>query len=105
MWRRWAREFTIEWHWLKKDIVRKWNLDTPVGVLGILVVIIGFALLTILAQGLSNFFRSAIPWVSGRNISTVYWQSIGFGVKTSFFFLLFCVAIITYIVLKVFDRH
>ncbi|KLU63536.1 hypothetical protein CEB3_c00850 [Peptococcaceae bacterium CEB3] len=103
--RDWTRELTVEWFWLKKKIVRKWRLDTPVGVLGILIPLVGFLLFAILAQGLSDFFRIAIPWVSGGNISTVYWQSIGFGIKASFLFLLFVVIIVAYTILKIMERR
>lgn len=105
MWRRWIRDLGIELHWAKRDIIRRWNLDTPAGTVGILTLISGLLLLIVLGNGIAHAFRSFIPWVSGSRVGEVYWQSVGFGIKTSFTFLLFCGLLMLFILLKFSERR
>ncbi|MHB1654668.1 MAG: hypothetical protein ACYCVD_19805 [Desulfitobacteriaceae bacterium] len=105
MWKRWLREFSVQFYWLKRDFVQHWRLDTPIGTMGILVILAGMGLLVTLGQGLAKIFRSFVPWVSGGNMATVYWQSIGFGFKASFLLLIFFAALIAFLVLKLFENR
>jgi len=105
MWRRWIRDLGIELHWVKRDIIRRWNLDTLVGSVGILTLISGLLLLVVLGDGIAHAFRAFMPWVSGSRVGEVYWQSIGFGIKISFMFLLFMGSLIFFILLKFSNRR
>ena len=89
MWRRWIRDLSVELHWVNRNIIRRWRLDTPTGIMGILTLISGLLLLIVIGDAIAHAFRAFIPWVSGSRVGEVYWQSIGFGIKTSFLFLLF----------------
>ena len=66
MWRRWIRILNIELQWMKRDIIRRWRLDTPIGVMGILVLISAALLFVVIGAGFAHIFRSFVPWVSGR---------------------------------------
>ncbi|MDP4161077.1 MAG: hypothetical protein Q8911_15165 [Bacillota bacterium] len=105
MWRRWYRNFRVEWHWIKHDIVRRWHLDTPAGIMGILSMISGLLLFIIIGNAAAHIFRSFVPWVSGSKVSSVYWESIGFGLKVSSAFLLFTGSLIIYFLLKFSERR
>lgn len=105
MWRRILREIVIELYWVKKKILRYWQQRTPVGVMGILTIIFGLALFIIIAQGLARIYQLFIPYVSGVKIGQAYWSSIGFGIKTSFIFLLFLSSLIVFIMLRFFWRR
>lgn len=97
---RFWRELRIEIYWLKKELTRRWYLDTPLGVVGIIAVISGLALFILIAQGVAKIFRAAIPWVNGSAVGAIYWTSIGFALKVSFVFLLFCTSLIFLLWLK-----
>jgi hypothetical protein len=105
MWRRIFREIVIELYWTKKKILRYWKLDTPAGVLAVLTIISGLALLVIIAQGAALIFRSFIPYVSGVRMGQAYWSSVGFGLKVSLTFLLFFSSFILFIMLRFFWRR
>jgi len=105
MWRRWIRDLSLEFHWAKRDIIRRWRMDTPAGTVGILTLISGLLLLVVIGDGIAHAFRAFIPWISGSRVGEVYWQSIGFGMKTSFMFLLFSGSLILFIVLKFSERR
>jgi len=100
MWKKWIRDLRVELHWTRRNIMRRWSLDTPSGVMGILILISGILLFIIISNGFSQIFRSFVPWVSGSRVGEVYWQSIGFGIKTSFVFLIFTGSLIIWILLK-----
>lgn len=85
--------------------MRRWRLDTPTVVMGIITIISGCLLFIVIGNGISQIFRSFVPWVSGSRVGEVYWQSIGFGIKTSFIFLCFSCSLIVYILLKLSRRH
>lgn len=105
MWRRWIRDLSVELHWMKRDILRRWRLDTPTGVLGILALISGLLLFIVIGGGFAKVFRMFVPWVSGSRVGEVYWQSIGFGIKTSFLFLIFSGSLIIFFLLKFLERR
>lgn len=105
MWRRWIRDLSIELHWMRRNIIRRWRLDTPAVLMGIITLISGLVLFIVIGNGISQIFRSFVPWVSGSRVGEVYWQSIGFGIKTSFIFLCFIASLITFILLKLSRRH
>lgn len=105
MWRRWIRDLSIELHWMRRNIICRWRLDTPTVVMGILTLISGLLLFIVIGNGISQIFRSFVPWVSGTRVGEVYWQSIGFGIKTSFLFLFFSGSLIIFFVLKSSGRH
>jgi len=105
MWRRWIRALNIELYWAKRDIIRRWRLVTPVGIVGILTLISGLLLLAVIGDTIAHAFRMVIPWVSGSRVGEVYWQSIGLGMKMSFMFLLFSGSLIIFILLKFSERN
>lgn len=89
---------------MKQDILRRWRLDTSVGVMGILTVISGLLLFIVIGDGIAYIFRSFVPLVSGSRVADVYWQSIGIGLKISFMFLIFSGSLIIFFLLKFFER-
>lgn len=91
---RFIRELRIEFYWLRKDLIRRFKLDTPVGLIGLVVLLSGLGLFVVISQGIAKIFRSAIPWVSGSAIGSIYWTSIFFALKVSFLFLLFSASIV-----------
>ena len=105
MWRRWIRGLSIELHWMRRNIIRRWRLDTPTRVMGIITLISGLLLFVVIGNGVSQIYRSFVPWVSGSRVGEVYWQSIGFGIKTSFIFLIFSGSLIVFFVLKLSERR
>jgi hypothetical protein len=105
MWRRWIRGLGIELHWMRRNIIRRWRLDTPTRVMGIITLISGLLLFVVIGNGVSQIYRSFVPWISGSRVGEVYWQSIGFGIKTSFIFLIFSGSLIVFFVLKLSERR
>lgn len=105
MWRRWFRDLRVEWHWLKRDMIRRWSLDTPVGIMGILTIISGLLFIIIVGDGVAHIFRSFVPWLSGSRVSEIYWKSLGFGFKISSMLLLFSGSLILYFLLKYSNRR
>lgn len=102
---RWTDTLKIEFHWWKRDVIRRWRLDTPIGMSGILVIVSGILLLIVLGNGAAHIFRFFVPWVSGSRIGDIYWQSIGFGIKASIIFILFCTSLIAFIAFKFSERR
>lgn len=96
--------FSRELYWLKQQLKWRWHLDTPLGLMGILAVVLGVGLLVTLGQALTGLFRNTIPWVAGSRISAVYWQSVAFGMKASILFVMFTVSLIVFVVLKLNQR-
>lgn len=99
------RELRIELYWIKKEITRRWHLDTPIGVVGIITFISGLGLFLLIGQGIAKIFRAAIPWVNGTSVGTIYWSSIGFALKASFMFLLFSTSLVILLWLKLHYRR
>jgi len=73
--------------------------------MGIITLISGLLLFVVIGNGVSQIYRSFVPWVSGSRVGEVYWQSIGFGIKTSFIFLIFSGSLIVFFVLKLSERR
>lgn len=105
MWYRLVRDMSMRLYRVKHDLTRRWRLDTPAGSVGILTLMSGLLLLVVIEDGIANAFRAFIPWVYGSRIGEVYWQSIGFGIKFSFIFLLFSSLLILFILLKFSERR
>ncbi|MDA8223698.1 hypothetical protein [Desulfosporosinus sp.] len=105
MWSRRIRMFNTELEWMKRDIIRRWHLDTPTGVMGILLLISALLLFVVIGGGFAYIFRSFVPWVSGSRVGEVYWYSLGFGIKASFLFLLFIGSLIMFFLLKLNERR
>jgi len=105
MWRRWISDLSVRLHWAKSDIMRRWRLDAHSGTVGILVLISGLLLFIIIGDAVAHAFRAVMPWVAGTQVSEIYWQSIGFGIKTSFLLLLFIGSLMLFLLLKFFDRQ
>ena len=100
MWRKWIRDINIDLHWMWRNIIRRWRLDTSTGFIGILTLISGILLFIVIGSGMAKIFRSFVPWVSGSRVGEVYWYSIGFGIMTSLVFLIFCASLIIFFLLK-----
>ena len=75
MWPRWIRDLRVELYWMKRDLSRRWQLDTPTRVVGILTLILGVLLLIVIGDGVAHIFRGFIPlgpfslscaWASGH---------------------------------------
>ena len=105
MWRRWISDLSVAFHWMKRDIICRWRLDTSTGVMGILTLISGLLLLVVIGDGIAHIFRSFVPFVSGSRVGEVYWQSIGFGIKTSLIFMIFVGSLIILLLLKLSERR
>ena len=105
MWRRQIRLLNIELQWIKRDMIRRCRLDTPTGVMGILLLISAVLLFVVIGGGFAYIFRSFVPWVSGSRVEEIYWYSLGFGIKVSFLLLLFIGSLITFVLLKLSERR
>ncbi len=105
MWRRFFNELSIHLYWLKYDLIRKWRLDSPFGILGIIILVSGLFLLILIGEGVARYFRILLPWVAGAKVSDVYWTSLFFGLKFSIAFILFSGALIIFLVLKTQQRR
>lgn len=102
---RWIREIGMEIFWMKKKLIRRWRMDTPAGIMGIIAVIAGLVLFILMVQGIAMVIRGAMPWVAGSKVSTIYWSSLGYALKAAFAFLVFCTSIIIFFLLKLFYRR
>ncbi|AHF05754.1 hypothetical protein [Desulfitobacterium metallireducens] len=102
---RWIHEIGMEIFWMKKELIRRWRMDTPTGIMGIIAVTSGFVLLIFMVQGIAMVIRGAIPWVAGSKVSALYWSSLGYALKATLAFLVFCTSIIVFILLKIFYRR
>ncbi|NMA67820.1 MAG: hypothetical protein GX958_00115 [Desulfitobacterium sp.] len=102
---RFIRELRIEFYWLKKDFIRRFQLDTPIGLIGVIALLSGLGLFILISQGVAKIFRAAIPWVNGSAIGSIYWTSILFAIKVSFMFLLFSASILILLWLKTRSRR
>ncbi|MDR3540759.1 MAG: hypothetical protein P4L69_07280 [Desulfosporosinus sp.] len=105
MWRRWISDLSVALHWTKRDLIRRWRLDTSTGVMGILTLVSGLLLFVVIGDAIAHIFRSFVPFVSGSRVGEVYWQSIGFGIKVSLIFLIFIGSLIILILLKFSERR
>ncbi|MEA4901294.1 hypothetical protein [Desulfitobacterium sp.] len=98
-------EIKIELYWFKKELSRRFRMDTPIGIMGIIALISGALLLLSLIQGIAAVIRGAIPWVAGSNVSSIYWSSFGYALKISLIFIAFSVSITLFFLLKIFHRR
>lgn len=100
MWERIRRELLIEYYWWKRHNVKKWRLDSPLGVLGILLITSGIILMVIIGQAFAALFRNMMPIVSGTQVAGAYWSSVIFALKFSIFLIIFIVLIVLFLFLK-----
>jgi len=105
MWGRWIRDWNVELQWMRRNIIRRWRLDTPTRIMGILTLISVLLLVAVIGNEISRISRSLVPLVPGSRVAEVYWQSIGFGIKTSFLLLIFSGSLITFFLLKLSRRR
>lgn len=105
MWSKIFQDLAVEFYWLKRDLLRRWPLDTPVGVVGIIALISGIVFMIMIWQGLAAVFRNLIPWVAGSQVGKVYWSSVAFSLKASFVFLIFCTSLIVFIIVKLTSKR
>lgn len=106
MWERIRREMLIEYYWWRRHSGRgiksgkKWRLDSPLGVLGILLITSGIILMIIIGQAFAAMFRNMIPLVTGTSVAGAYWSSILFALKMSLFLLVFIITLIAVLYYK-----
>jgi len=105
MWERIRRELLMEYYWWKRHAVKKWRLDSPLGVMGILFIVSGIFLMIIIGQAFAAVFRNLIPLVAGTQVAGVYWSSILFALKISLVFITFFISLIVLLFLKFFGRR
>lgn len=105
MWSKWTRELNVKFQWTKRDLVRRWKLDTATGVAGILVIISTLLLFMVIASGIARIFRSFVPWISGSRAGEIYWYSISFGIKASFLFIILIISLIVLLAHKFSQRR
>ncbi len=94
MWERIRRELLIEYYWWKRHRVKKRQLDSPLGMVGILCIGSGFLLIVLIGQAIAAIFRNMIPIVAGAQVAGAYWSSIVFALKISLFLMIFIISII-----------
>ncbi len=104
MWKRIRRELLIEYYWWKRHSVKKWSLDSPLGIMGILLIIAGVIIMIIIGQAFATIFRSMIPVVGGNQVAGVYWSSISLAIKFSLALFIFFICIVVIIYLKFLRR-
>lgn len=105
MWERIRRELLVEYYWWKRHNVKRRRGDSPLGGVGILLIISGIFLMLIIGQAFSLFFRSIIPLVSGPQIAGTYWSSVFLGLKASVVFMVFIVSLMVILFFKITGRR
>jgi len=105
MWERIRRELLIEYYWWRRHTVKKRHLDSPLGVMGILLITSGIFLVVIIGQGFAALFRNMMPLVSGTQVAGAYWSSVIFAMKISVVLIIFISSIIIFLFLKVSKRR
>ncbi len=100
MWERIRRELLIEYYWWRRHTVKKWRLDSPVGVVGILLITSGIILTIIIGQAFAALFRNMMPLVSGTQVAGAYWSSVFFALKISIVLMIFIISIIVFLFLR-----
>jgi len=100
MLKHWQRDLRIFGYWIKRELIRRWKLDTPLGIMGIIALITGIGLMVIIGQSFAALFRAMIPWVAGHKVAEVYWTSVAFAVKVSIVFLIFTVSVLLYFFMR-----
>ncbi|NLI91198.1 MAG: hypothetical protein GX434_03030 [Peptococcaceae bacterium] len=104
MWKRIRRELLIEYYWWKRHTAKKYPLDSPLGLMGILFMMSGFFLMIIIGQAFAAIFRNMIPVVNGSQVAGVYWSSLFFALKISVVFMVFVISLIFILYFKFFGR-
>ncbi|MGI6450670.1 MAG: hypothetical protein ACOX3R_10370 [Desulfitobacteriia bacterium] len=104
MWERIRRELLIEYYWWKRHRGKKRRLDSPLGGMGILLIILGIIVLVIIGQIIAAFFRSFIPLVSGAQVAGAYWSAVFLAIKVSFFLLLLLAGLLIILFLRLTGR-
>jgi len=105
MWRRIRRELLFEYYWWKRQSGKKWSMDSPLGIMGILLITSGIIILLIIGQAFASVFRNMVPIVGGTQVAGVYWSSVVLAIKFSFAFLVFIVVIILIVLTRVSRRR
>ena len=110
MWERIRREMLIEYYWWQRHSSRrndgkKWRLDSPLGVMGILFMTSGIILMVIIGQAFAAMFRNMMPLVTGTSVAGAYWSSILFALKIVLFLLIFICSFIAILYFKFFGSR
>jgi hypothetical protein len=100
MWLRVRRELLMEYYWWKRHSGAKKGLDSPLGIMGILIITSAVIVLVIIGQAFAAVFRNMIPIVGGNQIAGIYWYSITFAFKVTLALLLLFVSVVVYLFLK-----
>ena len=83
-----ARNLKFEFIPSKKYVNRNRHRDTGIKNLGILILALTLVAFYLVSSLFSQIFRAFTPWVPGTGVGTLYWQSMAFGLKAGFIFLL-----------------
>lgn len=105
MWERIRRELLVEYYWWKRQNIKKKRSDSPIGIMGILLIVSGILIMVLFGQGIAAMLRSMIPVVNGTQIAGAYWSSVFFAVKITLALILLLISVAFYIVLKLFGRR
>ncbi|UWG97759.1 hypothetical protein LPY66_02715 [Dehalobacter sp. DCM] len=105
MWERIRRELLVEYYWWRRQNIKKKRLDSPAGIMGILLIGAGIFLMILFAQGIAALLRSIIPVVNGTQIAGAYWSSVFLAIKISLGLIILLVGVVFYIIFKVFGRR
>lgn len=94
MWERIRRDILIEYYWWRRhtgrrNVGKKWRMDSPLGVMGILLITSGIIVMIIIGQAFAAMFRNMMPLVTGTSVAGTYWSSIVFALKMSMFLIVF----------------
>jgi len=100
MWQRIRRELLIEYYWWRRHSRKKRYLDSSLGLMGILIIISGIAVMVFIGQAIAVIFRNMIPFVGGAQIAGVYWYSVTFALKMCLALLILFVSIIGFLIFK-----
>ncbi|NLL53324.1 MAG: hypothetical protein GX248_11560 [Peptococcaceae bacterium] len=98
MWQRIRRELLIEYYWWKRHSGKKRGLDSPLGLMGILIITSAIAVMIIIGQAFAAIFRSMVPIVD--QVAGIYWYSITFAFKISLALLILFVSVIVFLIFR-----
>lgn len=110
MWERIRREILIEYYWWRRHtgrrhVGKKRRMDSPLGLMGILLITSGIILLVIIGQAFAAMFRNMMLLVTGTSVAETYWSSIMFAFKMGLFLLIFISTFIAILYYKFFSRR
>lgn len=105
MWERIRRDILIEYYWWRRhtgrrNVGKKWRMDSPLGVMGILFITSGIIVMIIIGQAFAAMFRNMMPLVTGTSVAGTYWSSIIFALKMSMFLIVFIISFIAILYYK-----